>query len=84
MFRESPSETFPDNVVEALLSGSHPLRVFREHRGLTQAGLARATGTSAVYISQLERGARRIGRKLRAKLATVLKVEPDILDRDGG
>ena len=82
-FRESPSEIFPDAILSALLKGSHPLKVFREHRGFTQAGLAKAVGTSAVYISQLERGVRRIGRKLRAKLAGALHIDSGLLDRDG-
>jgi DNA-binding XRE family transcriptional regulator len=81
-FREAPSETFPDSVAAALIAGVPPLKAFREHRGLTQAELAGRAGTSAVYISQLERGARRMGRKLRAKLADVLRIEPGLLDND--
>lgn len=81
-FRESRTETFPDAVVATILEGAYPLRVFREYRGLTQAELAKAAGTSAVYISQLERGVRSIGRKLRARLAGVLKIDPDLLECD--
>jgi DNA-binding XRE family transcriptional regulator len=81
-FRENPSETFPDSVAAALIAGAAPLKAFREHRNLTQAQLAKAAGTSAVYISQLERGARRMGRKTRAKLADILRIEPTLLDTD--
>jgi DNA-binding XRE family transcriptional regulator len=81
-FRENPSETFPDSVAAALIAGRAPLKAFREHRGLTQAELAKAAGTSAVYISQLERGIRRMGRKLRAKLGGVLVIEPALLEDD--
>jgi len=49
---------------------------------LTQAQLAKATGTSSVYISQIEGNGRRAGRKLRAKLAKVLRVVPELLERD--
>ena len=80
LFRENQSETFPDSVAAALLAGSHPIKVFREHRGLTQVQLAKAAGTSAVYISQLERSIRRVGRKLRTKLANALTIDIGLLD----
>jgi transcriptional regulator with XRE-family HTH domain len=48
---------------------------------MTQAQLAAATGTSAAYISQLERGERRFGRKLRTKLGAALDIDPDLLER---
>jgi DNA-binding XRE family transcriptional regulator len=81
-FQKNPSETFPDAVVAAILDGCHPIKAFREHRGMTQAELATAVGSSSVYISQLERGERRAGRKLRVKLADALNVAPDLLDHD--
>lgn len=80
-FLKNPTETFPDAVVSAILNGTSPLKALREHRGLTQAGLAKASVTSAVYISQIERGDRRAGRKLLAKLAKVLQVEAGLLEQ---
>jgi DNA-binding XRE family transcriptional regulator len=80
-FLEDPTETFPDAVVSAILDGTPPLKALREHRGLTQAGLVKACATSAVYISQIERGGRRAGRKLLAKLAKALRVDAAMLDR---
>ena len=81
-FLSNPSETFPDAVVAAILEGTHPIKAMREHRGLTQVELARASGTSSVYISQIERGKRRSGRRLLAKLALALGVASDLLARD--
>lgn len=78
-FLKNPTETFSDAVVSAILAGTHPLKALREHRGLTQAELAKACATSAVYISQIERGERRAGRKLLAKLSTTLHVEAGLL-----
>lgn len=78
-FLKKPGETFPDAVLAAILDGTPPLKVLREHRGLTQAGLAKACATSAVYISQVERGERRAGRKLLAKLSKALGVESAML-----
>ena len=81
-FLSHPAETFPDAVVAAILEGTHPIKAMREHRGLTQVELARASGTSSVYISQIERGKRRSGRRLLAKLALALGVASDLLARD--
>jgi len=81
-FLKNPAETFPDSVLAAILDGIHPLKALREHRGMTQAALAKASGTSSVYISQIERSCRRAGRKLRAKLGKALRIEPDLLERD--
>ena len=81
-FQESPSETFPDSVVATILEGAHPIKAFREYRGMTQAQLAVKVGTSAVYVSQLERGDRRAGRKLQGKIGAALGVDANLLDRD--
>lgn len=80
-FFKDPIETFPDIVVAAILDGAHPIKAFREYRGLTQAQLAAKAGTSAVYISQLERGDRRAGRKLLTKIGGALKVDAALLER---
>jgi DNA-binding XRE family transcriptional regulator len=81
-FVKNPTEAFPDTVVAAILDGAHPLKALREYRGMTQAELAQASRTSSVYISQIERGERRAGRKLRVKLGKPLHVEPDLLERE--
>jgi transcriptional regulator with XRE-family HTH domain len=76
----NPGQSFPDAVLGTLLDGAHPVKVFREHRGLTQAELAKAAGTSAVYLSQIERGERPAGRKLLPRLAEALRVDIDMLE----
>jgi DNA-binding XRE family transcriptional regulator len=81
-FVETSAETFPDSVAAALIAGVSPVKTFREYRGLSQAELAKSAATSAVYISQLERGVRRTGRTLRAKLARALRIDPALLDRE--
>ena len=81
-FLKNPSETFPDSVVAAILDGTHPLKALHDDRGMAQADLAKVSGTTSVYISQIERGERRAGRNLRAKLGKALRVEPDLLERD--
>jgi DNA-binding XRE family transcriptional regulator len=80
-FLKNPTETLPDAVVSVILGGTPSLKALREHRGLTRAGLAKACATSAVYISQIERGERRTGRKLLAKLGKALHVEAGLLEQ---
>ncbi|WP_119421590.1 type II toxin-antitoxin system prevent-host-death family antitoxin [Desertibaculum subflavum] len=73
-------EALPEEVVRALaVDRTNPVKVLREYRGLTQAALARQIGTSPVYLSQIERGARAAGRKLLGKLAAALRVDIELL-----
>lgn len=51
-------ELVPVEVVDALLQGENPIKVWREHRGISQAELASAVGISVPYLSQLEGGKR--------------------------
>ena len=51
-------ESFPASFVERLLlSGENPVRIWREHRGLTAAELARRANVSNAHISAIETGA---------------------------
>lgn len=52
-------ELIPGEVVNALLDGENPIRVWREYRGMTQPQLARVADISVPYLSQLESGKRR-------------------------
>lgn len=51
-------EFVPETVVDRLIDGESPLRVWREYRGLSQAALARAANTSRVQIVDIEAGRR--------------------------
>jgi DNA-binding XRE family transcriptional regulator len=72
-------ELVPSEVTYAILDGGHPVRVWREHRGLTQRQLAKEAGISATYLSQIEAGKRAGSPKVLAALATVLGLAPDDL-----
>lgn len=54
------AELIPAEIVKRLVNGNeHPLKVWREFRGLTQEGLAeRADGASQAQIAQIETGKR--------------------------
>jgi DNA-binding XRE family transcriptional regulator len=47
-------ELVPSVVVQRLVAGENPLRVWREHRGLTQAALAEASSVNRVQIADIE------------------------------
>jgi DNA-binding XRE family transcriptional regulator len=49
-------EAIPHDVMRRLVDGESPIRVWREHRGLTQAALAGQAGLDKTYLSQLESG----------------------------
>ena len=51
-------ELWPAEVVDRLLEGANPLRVYREHRKMTQAALAEASDLRQATISQIENGER--------------------------
>ena len=73
------AEFLPAAMVKRILAGEPPLKIWREHRGFTQAQLAADVGSSAAYLSQLESGKRRAGRNLVTRLAAALACDPDDL-----
>jgi DNA-binding XRE family transcriptional regulator len=76
-------ETFPDSLVERLLSGEHPLKVWREYRGLTIAALATTCKVSPPALSQIENGKRKPSATLLKRLAVDLKCDmEDLLNED--
>ena len=72
-------ESFPAAVVDRLLAGESPIRVYRDHRGLTQKKLADAAGINPVYLSQIETGKRTGSAKTLVSIARALGVEIDDL-----
>ena len=79
--RRRDEETVPHELVKRLMAGEHPMKVYREHRGLTQAALAERTGLSAMYLSQIETGRRGGSTKTLRKIARALNVDLDDLAR---
>ena len=49
-------EYFPAEVVNAILDGANPVKVYREYRNMTQAELAQKAGLSADMIKKIESG----------------------------
>lgn len=72
-------EMVPSEVVDDLLAGAHPVKVWREYRGLTQDVLAAQAGISKAYLSQIETGKRTGAIKTLQTLARTLGVTVDDL-----
>ena len=82
-FRGSNEETFPASVVNALIAGENPVKVYRKHRGMTQQALADAIGKSKIYISKIEAGDRQGGVDVLSNIAQALNIDLDDLVTDG-
>ncbi len=72
-------ESVPAGVVDRLLSGANPLRVWREHRGLTLQALADAIGASKSYLSEIESGKKDGSLRVLKAAAKALAVDLDDL-----
>ena len=70
-------EIVPAPIAHRLIDGENPVRVWREHRGLSGRALAQAAGISAAYLSQIERGARKPSVSVLRRLAQALGVTLD-------
>lgn len=68
-------ETYPIELVDRLLADENAVKVFREHRGLTQAALAAKAGIGAPYLAQIEQGVRRGSLKTLRRLANALTID---------
>jgi len=81
--RKAGEEYLPAEMVDLLLAGESPLRVWRKHRGMTLEQLGAQAGISHVYVSQIETGQRAGTARVWQKLAGALGVDlDDILTQD--
>jgi DNA-binding XRE family transcriptional regulator len=69
----------PDEIVRRELAGESALKLWREHRGLTQQELANLAGISKPYLSQIETGKRQGTVETLSSLARSLDVPLDVL-----
>ena len=70
-------ELIPGEIVDAILDGENPIKVWREYRGLSQQQLAEQAGISVPYLSQLETNKRKGSLDVLSALAKTLKVSLD-------
>lgn len=78
-YKAARPESFPAEVADRLLNDEHPVKVFREYRGMTQAQLGEAVGLKQAYVSQIEAGARIGTVDVLKRIAEALRVDLDNL-----
>ncbi len=69
----------PDDIMRRELEGESPVKLWREHRGMTQQELAKQAGISKPYLSQIETGKRRGTVETLGAIAHALDVPLDVL-----
>lgn len=77
--RTRGEETFPMEVAMRIAGGESPVRVFRQHRGLTQDTLGAAAGISKGYVSEIEHGRKPGSVAVLRRIAAALGVDLDDL-----
>jgi transcriptional regulator with XRE-family HTH domain len=78
-------ELVPSEIVDRLLGGENPVKVWREHRGLSARQLATAADLSPAYLSEIETGRKdgsvAVLKKIARALAVDLDADPDVPQR---
>jgi mRNA-degrading endonuclease RelE of RelBE toxin-antitoxin system len=77
--REDKADGLPAALVRRMLAGEHPVRIWREHRGLSMQDLAGKAEVAQSYISEIETGKKPGSLVSMKALATALGVTVDDL-----
>src|SRR6266700_298484 len=77
--KSGEEETFTGAEVDAFLAAKTPLAFFRKKRGMSQDDLAKRTGITQGYLSEIEIGRKSGDVRTLRKLADALKVSLDSL-----
>ena len=74
-FRKSNGqETFPTDVAHSLISGGHPVKVFRKYRKLSLSALEKQLDVSVYYLCKIESGRKPGSTKALSAVAKTLGV----------
>lgn len=57
--RTRPEDYLPVDLVKRHIAGEHPVRIWREQRGLTVSALAKKADVPQGYLSEIENGKKR-------------------------
>jgi DNA-binding XRE family transcriptional regulator len=68
------AEYVPIELADRIFAGEHPVRAWREHRGLTLSTLAKSAGIAPSYLSEIEAGRKHGSARALAPLARTLHV----------
>lgn len=76
----SKENGLPDEILDQIAARQeHPLKILRMHRGLTQAELAKSSGISRPYLTEIETGKKDGSMRALRALAEALDVSPGLL-----
>ena len=77
---ENPDqELVPFELVKRIAGGEHPVRVWRDYRGMKASELAAAAGIAASYLSDIENGKKPGSVKAVKRIADALNITVDDL-----
>lgn len=79
ILEDPDQELVPFELSKRLADGEHPVRVWREHRGLKASELAASAGVPASYLSDIEKGKKPGSVNALKRLAAALNVTVDDL-----
>jgi len=71
------ADYLPLEAVERLCAGEHPVRVWRERRGLTRAALAASAGVAPSYLTEIETKKKPGSFDALTRLAAALRISLD-------
>ena len=82
-YRAGREEALSLEEADALIAAPTPLAFWRTKRGMTQAALAKAAGTTQPHVADLESGKHGGSLEIMARIAKALKVKvDDLVDED--
>jgi len=70
-------ELLPADMVNRIIAGENPIKVWRQYRGLTEKDIADKSSVAQAYISQIENGQRAGTVETLKKIAAALNVSLD-------
>lgn len=79
VLEDPDQELVPFELVKSIADGEHPVRVWREYRGMKAGELAAASGLAASYLSDIENGKKPGSVKAMKRIAAALNVTVDDL-----
>ena len=79
--RSDQRDYLPFELVERLVAGESPVRIWREHRGLSVRALAERASVDPAYLSQIETGKKPGSTKALKALSGALEIDLDDLVR---
>ncbi len=79
VLKDPDQELVPFELAKRIADGEHPVRVWRDYRGMKATELAAAAGIAASYLSDIENGKKPGSVKAMKRIAGALNVTVDDL-----